>query len=182
MPLLDQMTGRQPGAVAVVQGDTTLFKTRQNTVDQHHAGDLFHQPGELVVRDHFRVHHQRSAAMADKLLNCLALFFNAVIPVADQQKVTGVVGHLLDGFDHSAEERIGHVAHHQTDGFRRLLRQRARICIGMIIERFHRRSHRLARGFTGFGGVVDHAGYGSDGHSSESGYILNCRHTRPFIG
>ena len=44
MPLLDQMTGRQPGAVAIVERHAARFKTRQRAVDQHHAGICCIQP------------------------------------------------------------------------------------------------------------------------------------------
>ena len=176
------MAGRQPGAVAVVQRHAAGFISGQDAVDQHHAGDLFHQPGEFLIGDHFGVHHQRRAAMADQLLYRLALLLHVVVAIANQQKIAGAVGHLFDGFDHRAEEGVGDIAHHQADGFRGLLGQRPGVRVGVIVQGFHRRAHGLTRGFAGFGRVVDDAGDGSDGDSCESGYILNSRHTMPFLG
>ena len=63
--LLNQMARRQPGAVAVIERHAALLETRHDAVNQHHAGDLFHQPRQLIVGDHFGVHHQRRAAVTD---------------------------------------------------------------------------------------------------------------------
>ena len=118
MPLLNQVAGSEPRAVAVIQRHAALLEAGQDAVNQHHAGDLLHQRGQLVVGDNFGMNHQRSAAVADQLFNRLTLFMKAVIAVADQQKIAGIVGNLLDGFDHRAEEGVGDITHHQADGFR----------------------------------------------------------------
>ncbi|MND88063.1 hypothetical protein D3C80_800770 [compost metagenome] len=44
VPLLDQVAGRQPGTVAIVERHAARFKARQRAVNQHHARDLLHPP------------------------------------------------------------------------------------------------------------------------------------------
>ena len=116
--MIEEHTGGHQRAADVVESDAAMGIPRHDAVDQHHTRDLFHQPGEFLIGDHFGVHHQRRAAMADQLLYRLALLLHVVVAIANQQKVAGAVGHLFDGFDHCAEEGVGDIAHHQTDGFR----------------------------------------------------------------
>lgn len=70
------------------------------------------------------MHHQRLAAVPHQLFNRLTLFFGVVVTVANQQKIVGGVGHLLDRFDHRAEEGIGNVGDDQAQRLGGLLRQR----------------------------------------------------------
>ena len=65
VPLLNQVAGREPCAVAVIQRHAALLEAGQDAVNQHHAGDLLHQRGQFVIGDHFGVDHQRRAAVAD---------------------------------------------------------------------------------------------------------------------
>ena len=118
MALLNQVAGREPCAVAVIQRHAALLEAGEDAVNQHHAGNLLHQRSQFVIGDHFGVDHQRRAAVANQLFNRLALFMEVVIAVTDQQKIAGIVGDLLDGFHHRAEEGVGDIAHHQADGFR----------------------------------------------------------------
>ena len=181
MALLNKMAGGEPGAVAVVQRHAALLIARDDAVDNHHAGDLLHQMNELFIGQYFGVHHQRRAAMANELFNGLTLFLLAVVAVANQQEITGLVGNLLHGFHHGTEERIGDIAHHQTDGVGRLLSKGAGIGIRVIVEGLHRRQYRLARGLAGFRGVIDNARDSGDRYSSQPGHILNCRHLTPSV-
>ena len=64
------------------------------------------------------MYHQRRTTVADQLLDGLAFFHFIMVAVANQQKIAGVIGDLLHGFDHGAKKRIGDIAHHQADGFR----------------------------------------------------------------
>ena len=84
MSLLNQMTGRKPGAVAVVESHAAFFKSRNNAVDDDHAGHLLHQVNQFGIRDHFGVNHQSCAAVADQLFDRLALFLLIMIAIADQ--------------------------------------------------------------------------------------------------
>ena len=155
MALLNEMAGSQPCAIAIVQRDAALLKTGNDPVDQHHAGDLFQQRDQLAVGEHFCVYHERRAAMADQLFDRLTLFLLIMVAVANQQKIAGVISHLFHCFYHRTKERIGNIAHHQTDCFGGLLRQRPCVSIWVIVQLFHGALHRRPRRLAGFGRGID---------------------------
>ena len=74
------------------------------------------------------------AAVANELFNRLTFLLFIMVAVANQQKIPGVIGHLLDSFNHCPKEWIGHITNDQTDGFSGLLRQCTRIRIGVVAE------------------------------------------------
>ena len=74
------------------------------------------------------------AAVANELFNRLTFLLFIMVAVANQQKIPGVIGHLLDSFNHCPKEWIGHISHHQTDGLCGLLCQRTRIGVGVVAE------------------------------------------------
>ena len=73
-------------------------------------------------------------AVANELFNRLTFLLFVMVAVANQQKISGVIGHLLDSFNHCPKEWIGHITDHQADGFCGLLRQRTRVGIGVVAE------------------------------------------------
>ncbi|SVK46409.1 Uncharacterised protein [Acinetobacter baumannii] len=181
VPLLDQMSGRQPGAVAIVERHAARFKPRQRAVDEHHARDLLHPAAKFLIAQPFGVHHQRFAAVPHQLFNRLTLFFGVVVTVANQQKIVGGVGHLLDRLDHRAEEGIGNVGDDQPQRLGGLLRQRSCVGVRVILQLFHGGLHRGARPFAGLGGIVYHAGYRGHGNTRQPGNILYRSHISQHI-
>ena len=137
MALLYEVARCQPGTVAVIQRHAALFETGQNAVNQYHAGDLFHQRNELSIRHHFGVDNQCRTAVANQLLNCITFFLLIVITVANEQEVASAGGDLFNRFYHGAKKRVRDISDHQTDRFRRLLRQRSGIGVGVIAQTLH---------------------------------------------
>ena len=176
------MTGRQPGAVAIVECNTALFKAFDQAVQQHHTRHLLHQHFQFCVGNFLGVHYQRRAAVTHQLFNRLPLFLLIMVTVTNQQKVTGVACHLIHGFNHCAKKGIGDVADNQAERFGRLLRQRACVGIRMILKLLHCLAYGLSGAVAGFGRIIDYTGDCGDRNARQSRNILYGSHALTCFG
>ena len=178
MAVADEHPRRHHRAADVIQTDAAVRVAGDDTIDQRHAGDLLHKPGQLFIAQGFRVHNQGVTALADQYLNGITLFFSLVIAVANQHIFLVLLGNDVHRFDQRAEEGVRHVHHHYANGIADLRRQR----LGISVWPVPQLGHGFHYGFTRFRAdqrtVVQHAGDSSNRNTRLAGDVTNGDHDR----
>ena len=142
------------GEGAAHEGDVQQSQIRRGVVEpsaQKHdaAQTLFplHDGGtlDLVIARADLLHHQREARVGDGALN---------------------------GLNDLRVERVGHAAHHKTDGIGLGPHKVPGTVVGNVVARLDGGQHLAPHIVADIGAVVQHAGYGADADAALFGYIL----------